>query len=85
MNLKSFFRIKTHGTVELDRKKKITKYVSNDGKLKLGGNIISDTRLMDFLIQKTRHSVEPMQATNLIFKEFSERPSRILDKMYQLR
>ncbi|CCD61294.2 SPK domain-containing protein [Caenorhabditis elegans] len=81
-----FFKtIKTHGTVELDRKKKITKYVSNDGKLKLGGNIISDTRLMDFLIQKTRHSVEPMQATNLIFKEFSERPSRILDKMYQLR
>lgn len=62
-------RIETHGTVELNKKRKITKYTSNDGILSLQDNRVHFTRFMDFLIQKTKYAVEPMNF-NQVLEEF---------------
>lgn len=67
-------RIETHGTVELDEKRRIRKYTSNDGKLSLKKPLTDDTscptniRFMDFLIQNTKDGAESIR---LIYNEFA--------------
>ncbi|CCD61350.1 SPK domain-containing protein [Caenorhabditis elegans] len=77
--------IETHGTVQLDDKRRITKYVSNDGNFKLEGirrHIMSKpatgpeyTRFMEFLIETTKDAVEPMKVP-LVLKAFKRQEGR---------
>ncbi|CAB55010.1 SPK domain-containing protein [Caenorhabditis elegans] len=80
-------QIRTIGDVELDDGKRICKFTSYDGKLKLQGdhNISARpkkqwpirvtpaelTGFMNYLVEKTKDTIEPVVATKL-FREFSE-------------
>lgn len=82
-------RIETHGTLQLDDKRRITKYVSNDGNFKLEGirrNVHKKeatgpeyTRFMDFLIKTTKEAVEPMRVW-LVHNEFKRQEGRKFSK-----
>ncbi|CCD61331.1 SPK domain-containing protein [Caenorhabditis elegans] len=81
--------IETHGTLQLDDKRRITKYVSNDGNFKLEGirrNVHKKeatgpeyTRFMDFLIKTTKEAVEPMRVW-LVHNEFKRQEGRKFSK-----
>eukprot|EP00081_Caenorhabditis_elegans_P016648 NP_496587.1 Uncharacterized protein CELE_Y57A10A.7 [Caenorhabditis elegans] len=75
--------IKLTGTVQLDAKRRISKYASNDGNLKLEGchgctarsknergkDPAEITRFMNFLVEKAKVSTDPMFAS-VVFTEF---------------
>ncbi|CAB07288.1 SPK domain-containing protein [Caenorhabditis elegans] len=77
--------IRFTGTVQLDERKRINKYVSNDGRLNLEGyhrcmarsknqwgkDPAEVTRLMNFLVEKAKDSIEPLVAT-AVFTDFGK-------------